>query len=333
MSGNQPFGGTPVPGSPTQAPGPPPMQPQQLSSGLAIASLILGCLSFVCFGPLCSIPAIITGHIAGSRARNEPYRYGGQGLATAGLVLGYVNMVIFLLIMLIMPAILLPALARAREAARRSSCQNNLKEIGLVCKMFTNESKDERYPELSSQPGRLMFSNESDWYKSPIYPEYLTDLSILLCPSDDDASLLSPTGAGSDPDLMLDDHSYFYLGYAVNSDEDVRVFAEAYRRRVSEGLRFNEDLDVAPGQGSRGGDTLYLLREGIERFLATDINNPAACAMAQAIIPILIERPDNHTPRGGNVLFMDGHVEFIRYPGKWPMTEKTIGILEALDKL
>jgi len=38
-------------------------------------------------------------------------------------------------------------------------------------------------------------------------------------------------------------------------------------------------------------------------------------------------------PAGGNVLFMDGHVEFMRYPGKWPMTEETVEILESLDAL
>ena len=40
----------------------------------------------------------------------------------------------------ILAAILLPALARARESARRSSCQNNLKQMGIVCKMYSNEA-------------------------------------------------------------------------------------------------------------------------------------------------------------------------------------------------
>ena len=40
----------------------------------------------------------------------------------------------------VLAAILLPALARAREAARRASCANNLKQMGLSFKMYANES-------------------------------------------------------------------------------------------------------------------------------------------------------------------------------------------------
>ena len=46
----------------------------------------------------------------------------------------------------ILAAILLPALARAREAARRASCANNLKQWGIVFKMYANESRGEKFP-------------------------------------------------------------------------------------------------------------------------------------------------------------------------------------------
>jgi prepilin-type processing-associated H-X9-DG protein len=68
------------------------------------------------------------------------------------------------------------------------------------------------------------------------------------------------------------------------------------------------------------------LREGIERFLITDINNPAGSALAQSEVFLLSDfvkaaaKDFNHVPGGANVLFMDGHVEFVKYPGKFPCT-------------
>ena len=81
--------------------------------------------------------------------------------------------------------------------------------------------------------------------------------------------------------------------------------------------------------GNGGGKTVYRLREGIERFMITDINNAGASAMAQSSLPIFWDSVSstpgaaaafNHIPGGANTLYLDGHVEFIKYQanGKFP---------------
>jgi prepilin-type processing-associated H-X9-DG protein len=88
--------------------------------------------------------------------------------------------------------------------------------------------------------------------------------------------------------------------------------------------------------GNAQGDTLYRLREGIERFLITDINNPAASAKAQSETYMMNDlvasasRGFNHIPGGCNVLYMDGHVSFIRYPGEAPVNKLIAGITESI---
>jgi hypothetical protein len=292
---------------------------------MAVASLILGICSYLCFGPLCSIPGTITGAVALSRIRKARPAVRGEGLAIAGIILSGINLA---LCMLLLPALLLPGLARAREAARRASCANNLKQVGLVMKMFSNESKGAYYPALSPEPGKLMFENDPSKPRECLFPEYLSDLQIMACPSDSDAELVNESNA-QDPAFMLDDRSYFYLGYALTSDEDVEAFAEAYRATTAAGGNFEGDLNTAGGVIRRLRERMEIESSG---GAASDAAASAAVnAVVQVKAPIFIERVGNHIPGGGNVVYMNGRVEFIKYPGKWPMTERTISVLQALD--
>jgi uncharacterized membrane protein len=71
---------------------------QKQVSDLAMASMILGILSFMFFGPFAAIPAIICGHISISRIRQEPDRLTGRDMAVAGLIMGYIQLLISALI-------------------------------------------------------------------------------------------------------------------------------------------------------------------------------------------------------------------------------------------
>ena len=98
------------------------------TSGKAIASLVCGLLFFV---PLAFIAAIVFGHIALSEIRKSAGRLKGDGLAIAGLVLGYM-WVVAIPIILIIAAIAIPNLLRARMAANESSAVASIRTLATA---------------------------------------------------------------------------------------------------------------------------------------------------------------------------------------------------------
>lgn len=120
----------------------PPLPNSKPKTGLATTSLVLGILSMVLCGLFTAIPAIITGHIAHNRSRRSPAEFGGGGSAIAGFVLGYVSLFVTLIIL---PALLLPALARAKEKAESIRCVNNLKSVGIAARLWA-DNHDGRFP-------------------------------------------------------------------------------------------------------------------------------------------------------------------------------------------
>lgn len=313
-----------------------------------------------------------------------------------------IELLVVIAIIGILAAILLPALARAREAARRASCQNNLKQWGLILKMFSNESAGGVFPYGSIDHTNTDFSAAKrtavyvGWWQ--VYPEYLTDISIGVCPSAANTGKYTDTDLSNPRNILggCDPNSVAYA--TTNNEQDAPCYGKtgvtgptlgtpvarwyngcdvtpnqcapyphtdlvktgyndirAYKYMVfaldpkwfntpddyqAVGHLLNDNLVTAPIQpaggngpmlwGQRNNSNTYTLpsgisatfqrlREGVERFFITDINNPAASAQAQSSLVAMYDEAQksgntwtryNHVPGGVNILFMDGHVTF-----------------------
>jgi type IV pilus assembly protein PilA len=111
------------------------------TSGTAIASLGFGLFLF--FLPF-SIVAIVLGQISLSQIRKSAGRIKGEGMAIAGLVLGYLG-IAALPVILIIAAIAIPNLLRARMAANEASAVATVRMVNLAERAFASAHADTGY--------------------------------------------------------------------------------------------------------------------------------------------------------------------------------------------
>ena len=104
----------------------------------AIISLVCGFLFFI---PLAFLAAIIFGHIALSEIRKSAGRLKGEGLAIAGLVLGYM-WIVAIPVLLIVAAIAIPNLLRARIAANESSAAASVRTLNIAEVTYSQSHPD-----------------------------------------------------------------------------------------------------------------------------------------------------------------------------------------------
>jgi prepilin-type N-terminal cleavage/methylation domain-containing protein/prepilin-type processing-associated H-X9-DG protein len=160
----------------------------------------------------------------------------------------------------ILAAILLPALARSRETARRASCLANLSQLGLAFHLYAQENDGELPWSGGHGNARCLVE---------IYPDHVVDKRYFVCPSDSRADIRDWEEGGVAFNAMLDGPgscrtSYDYFG--AYTAEPIRV--------------------PPPERGFPKIPVMWDLWVGSAESL-------------------------NHVPGGSNVLWLDGHVEFL----------------------
>ncbi|HEX4265045.1 MAG TPA: DUF4190 domain-containing protein [Verrucomicrobiae bacterium] len=123
----------------------PPSVPPAKNSGLAIWSLVFGILGLVlllgCIGILFAIPAVICGHLAYGRIKRSNGTLDGEGIALAGLIIGYISIGLSIFLIPMLAAIAIPNFVKARDTAQKNVCINNLRTIDAAKQQWALENK------------------------------------------------------------------------------------------------------------------------------------------------------------------------------------------------
>lgn len=306
--------------------------------------------------------------------------------------LSLVELLVVIGIIAILASVLLPMLGRSREASRRATCLNNLKQMGVALSMYSGETRGGLYPPIANYydveencDTSLFFAEGVAsravffWNPDGMYPDYIPNLDVIVCPSDPGwtAEDLHNRFTG-ELDITRKcvgrrgwtslNGSYTYQGHVFDKlvdRQDFTISVSLFRGlsglvcpsappggRVNaqmaamllllkntppedqaDFLEYNIDLrdfnHLTPEPiGNASGTDLLRLRSGVARLIITDVNNPAAATAVSSTIPVMWDQmatlPSpmgyNHVPGGTNVLFLDGHVEFVIYPGIGPAT-------------
>ncbi|BCM93516.1 hypothetical protein IAD21_05407 [Abditibacteriota bacterium] len=206
-----------------------------------------------------------------------------------------IELLVVIAIIAILAAILFPVFARARENARRSSCQSNMKQVGLGLLQYVQDY-DEKYPALCRQYGTTYRNNGVNspysYWQLQVQP-YVKSRQLFACPSN-----TNPIKYGTAAGVFDIDPAY--------SGNPISVGTSPAAWGGSTSL----------GQGIFGGD----LSSGVS---LADVQTPATTIMAFENAYDDLCYPDeganwskdrlfaNHLSMG-NYLYADGHVKSLR---------------------
>ncbi len=132
-----------------------------------------------------------------------------------------IELLVVIAIIAILAAILFPVFGRARENARRSSCQSNLKQIGLGILQYVQDY-DEKYPSSRTDNIRVgTYVNSQAPWQAVIQP-YVKSVQLFKCPSNTGTTNLNNTYDGTPGGTDTIPRSYASVG-AYGGFEDANA--------------------------------------------------------------------------------------------------------------
>jgi prepilin-type N-terminal cleavage/methylation domain-containing protein/prepilin-type processing-associated H-X9-DG protein len=208
-----------------------------------------------------------------------------------------IELLVVIAIIAILAAILFPVFARARENARRASCQSNLKQISLGAAQYLQDY-DEKYPPARHYPGwGINLAAPTGWVYT-LQP-YLKSEQILQCPSEPTKiNTTAPVdGWQTTPSAENRDHTDYYVNGLISRDGN--------QGGISSSQLVATANTVYLGDGSTSA-SIWNGARGEPWYNRTDVDDGGPWGATGGV-----GGKDRHL-EGGNYAFADGHVKWLK---------------------
>lgn len=224
-----------------------------------------------------------------------------------------IEILVVIAIISILASILFPVFARARENARRASCQSNLKQIGMGMMMYSQDYDERLVPQSIFGPGE--HGGASNFYWNYCIAPYVKSEQIYVCPSRSQTSLNyykspqtnygynrsgQPTNA-----LVLSGSANYALGGTFSSSGAMVGSSTVLSLAAIPDPSGTIALGDAVTWNSASADGLSYYGNGAS-FLMWNSANPSTGAMPYRADPRHLE--------GANFVYLDGHVKWQKTP-------------------
>jgi prepilin-type N-terminal cleavage/methylation domain-containing protein/prepilin-type processing-associated H-X9-DG protein len=225
---------------------------------------------------------------------------------TAARAFTLIELIVVIAIIAILAAMLLPALAKAKDRAKRINCLSNCRQLGLGSQLYATDFNGHLVIDTRGAPPNTWLNGRDDL--SWLHPTYIATLGAFLCPNTmNNVRTNRMTDQWSGESVLRDltdnapggrpgtnGHSYEVLGEVRTTNKVTMQFCLSYT------------LQYHPSKMKPGPSGFWLMHDSDD----AGANNQW-------------DKPDNHADQGGNVVYCDGHAAWVpnkRRDYEWNIT-------------